>query len=223
MACEDVTTGNIDNHLNFSTDSEIIFDTNGSIIDYLFGTGASYSIAGVALPWTTDAPTHAILQSIAIINAGPPAFPFTSAQINGVMVHEFGHFINLSHTQVGVEEGFDGDPSTDTVVPTMFPFVLQDESQMLSLSLDDAFSVGTLYPYPSGGLATFGEIQGNILRGDGSGVQAVNVVCRSVSDPRGTAVSWLSDLSHSGDGNYTCGGLASGNYTVEIESSLFSI
>ena len=72
----------------------------------------------------------------------------TQAEFNGVFIHEFGHYSNLDHSQIGLQEAFDGDLANDAAVATMFP-ILVNGTEAATLALDDQVSISTLYPEPA--------------------------------------------------------------------------
>ena len=147
--------------------------------------------------------------------------------------HEFGHFVNLDHTQLNLAEALDGNPSNDFAVPTMFPILINGAEQ-LSLHKDDEISVSVLYPEPTF-LASTGAITGLILPPPaplsvgGTPFQGANVIARNVGNPLVDATSNVSGarffpLNPGGpppatlQGLYELFGLTPGaSYTVEIE------
>jgi hypothetical protein len=204
---------------NVGSETEILFDSDGSIIDCLLGQGASDAVLGFASAGAFNENTMTITAGIAIIN-GKDA---DAIQVQATMTHEFGHMLNLQHSQLNFGEAFDSNDLNDNVVPTMFPFLLGDASEGFSLTPDDEFSIAYLYP-DSTGLASKGSISGHVVRRTGEGVRGVNVICRNVVDPKTDAVSWSSDQVIQDEGEYICGNLTHGeDYTVEIEPIFLAI
>jgi len=228
----DVTVANWPTYLDVCDGlSAIIFDTNGSITDDVFGPGASNSILGFAGPECATFVPPVISEGVAVLNGkwidgiGPTEMPL--ADFNAVFIHEFGHYVNLDHSQINLLEAFDGNPSNDDAIATMFPFLVSGAAAS-SLHLDDAVAVSTLYPDPS--FATgFGTIAGAVYRSDGSTLfQGAYVVARAGSDPRITAVGMASGARYfpgnpggppvaALEGAYTIPGLPADDYTIEIE------
>jgi hypothetical protein len=231
----DVGRNNYHQYLDVCGDglSPIIFDTDGTITDDVFGAGASQSILGFAGPDCGTLVPPVVTEGVAVLNgkwidgvqtAGNPEIP--RAVFDAVFVHEFGHYVNLDHSQVGLTEAFDADPSNDDAVATMFPFLIGAVGA--TLTLDDRVAVSTLYP--SAAFATdFGTITGRVLRSDGTTpFQGAYVIARRTDDPRLTAVGTASGArffpaaaggppAPALEGEYELPGLPPGQYTVEIE------
>jgi hypothetical protein len=214
--------------------SPIIFDTDGTITDDVFGAGSSNSVLGFAGP---DCGTYApavITEGMAVLNgkwidgvASANNGEISVAEFNAVFIHEFGHYVNLDHSQIGLAEAFDDDPTNDEDVATMFPFLI-DGAAGATLALDDRVAVSTLYPAPgfaSGG----GTIRGHVFRADGTTpFQGAYVVARRVGDPLVTAVGNVSGARYfpgapggvapaALQGLFEIPGLPPGDYTVEVE------
>ncbi len=233
----DVTADNFTSFLGVCGDglSPIIFDADGTITDAVFGTGASRNVLGFAGPECSDDTLAVISEGVAVLNGKfidgidrPRSNPEISlSDFNAVFIHEFGHYVNLDHSQVGLQEAFDDDPSNDDPIATMFP-ILVNGAQASTLNLDDEVSVSTLYPEPA--FATsFGTITGSIFLADGSLFQGAYVTARKLSDPRLSAVGVASGARYAPrlpggpppaalQGLYEIPGLPPGDYTVDIEA-----
>ncbi|HET6565561.1 MAG TPA: hypothetical protein VFG52_09135, partial [Xanthomonadales bacterium] len=74
------------------------YDTDGTILSDFFGVGTS--VLGIAFPEWADELTGEILEATAVIN-GIAIWEndVNGDEIAGVFTHEFGHAINLSHSQ----------------------------------------------------------------------------------------------------------------------------
>ncbi len=232
----DVTAANYQQYFSNCQDSlnPIIFDTDGSIIQSMFGSGNENFILGAAGPDCISYTPSAITGASAIFNGrfidniqnalNPEVSP---EEFNAVMLHELGHFIGLDHSQINLIEAFDGDPGN--TVATMFP-ILIDGTQQSTLKLDDRVSVSMLYPSRTFFSST-GSIRGSILRPDGTTpFQGAYVIARQIGNPRLNAVGVASGFLYFPDspggppapslqGSYELDGLTSRtSYTVEIEA-----
>jgi hypothetical protein len=233
----DVTAANVGLFLGVCNDGEspIVFDTDGSITDALFGAGASNSILGFAGPECGTFTPPVITEASAVLNgkfidgiASGSNPEVTLDTFVGVMVHEFGHYVNLDHSQINLLEAFDGVTGNDDAVATMFPFLVSG-AEARTLARDDEVSLSMLYPSLDFAAAT-ATIRGEIRRGDTDAPFAgAFVIARNVDDPRRDAVGFVSGarfVPGSLDpgaaalvGAYEIAGLTPDtSYTVEIEA-----
>jgi hypothetical protein len=174
----------------------VIYDTDGSIIDATLGVGQSNSILGFAYPTclTSDGTNNFYNRGLALMNGKGT----TDAELDAIMIHEFGHMLGLDHSQVNVECNpagcFDADAASG--LPTMFP-ILVDEAEMSTPATDDIAGISALYPEtvndpPNGKVpfvSTTGRITGQIFFSDGvTPAQSINVVARVVDDPATTNI-----------------------------------
>ncbi len=196
------------------TNTIVIYDSDGAIIDDLFGTGASDCnspqgcILGVASPGKLVSSNHSITEGLAILNGLAPS----EITLTATAVHEFGHMLNLSHTQINA----DLLGTKDEDVPTMFDTLGNKPDQTAIPNPDDEFSLGFLYPR-SPNYENRASIYGKIRRRTGEGVRAVNVVCRNTTNSLFDVVSWISDSQLKDNGEYFCANLNAGTYDVSIE------
>ncbi len=196
----DVTTANVAQFVGRCDDglSPIVFDTDGTITDALFGAGASNSVLGFAGPECGTFTPAVITEASAVLNgkfidgiANGGNGEVSLDTFQGVLVHEFGHYVNLDHSQINLLEAFDGDTSNDDTIATMFPFLVSGV-EARTLARDDAVSLSMLYP-AADFAATTARIIGTIRRGDtGAAVQGAYVIARNVGDPRHDAVGYAS-------------------------------
>ena len=215
----------------------VIYDVDGSIVDALFGAGASRQILGFASPlyWVevnppnlpVDLPIpegHVVLNGVFLdgVDLGASNPELTQQEFEGVIIHEVGHLLGLDHTQINAL-----DP-TNVDQPTMFP-QYRGGTDMGTLAPDDIAWIAYLYPsaqYAS----SFGGIAGQVLEFDGAvnrGYQGINVIARRVGGGRIDAVSCVSGcLYHAGygpanlRGRFILPGVPAGSYTVEVEEVL---
>jgi hypothetical protein len=236
----DVTAANVGQFVGVCGDdlSPVVFDTDGSITDALFGAGASNSILGFAGPecGTFDPPViteaSAVLNGKFIDGVATTGNPEVSVDtFAGVLVHEFGHYVNLDHSQINVLEAFDGSSANDDAIATMFPFIVSG-AETRTLARDDEVSLALLYPADDFA-ATTATIRGEIRRGDTNApFTGAFVIARNVADPRRDAVGFVSGarfVPTSGAvglaGAYELAGLTpDASYTIEVEpvSPLFT-
>jgi hypothetical protein len=233
----DVTAANFTSYIGACGDglNPIVFDTDGSITDALFGEGARNDILGFAGPECGTLVPPIITEGSAILNgrwvdgiASPSNPEIPLADFNGVFVHEFGHYVNLDHSQVNRLEADDADPGNDGAIATMYPFLVSGTAAA-TLALDDVVSVSRLYPAPSFA-SSFGRITGRVLRSDGTThFQGAYVIARRSDDPRNLAVGMASGAfyfpaqaggppSPTLRGFFDLAGLPPGSWTVEIEA-----
>ncbi len=191
---EDVTGANIVSLLNdpqsdLNVSSAIVYDTDGSAVDQLFGAGASDAILGfagigeVASDGTHNRITlaHAVLNG-KFIDGSPDALPVD--KFREAFIHEFGHFLGLDHSQINVEVMDPAQRTGDNLagLPTMFPYIF-NTAPRLTLAPDDVAAISALYPTASFATTT-GHIRGRILFSDGvTAAQGFNVIARRVNDP----------------------------------------
>ncbi|HWQ35967.1 MAG TPA: pre-peptidase C-terminal domain-containing protein [Blastocatellia bacterium] len=218
----------------------IIFDTDGSIIDAIYGSGAHTSILGFGVPsWTTSSLDSSIDGAIsdadavlngAFIGGRPADTPQLSIeQFKATFVHEFGHFLGVGHSQLNIGTAFDRNFSNDQIVPLMFPFSLNNQTPVLTQ--DDKAQITRMYP-SAAAASTTGNIRGRILLPDGvTPFQGANVIARRIDDPLVVAVSSVSGYRYRGTGSsanfgstdsslqglFEINSLPPGNYTVEVE------
>ncbi len=228
----DVTGSNVFDILDVQGDgiSPIVFDHDGSVIDAVFGFGASRDTLGFTS--IEFGQSNRILEAQAVLNGtvlngDAASLDVSRSSFLATIVHEFGHYINLDHSQINGELAFDGDVSNDDGFPTMFPFASDSDSK-LTLHLDDIATVSTLYSGPDFSALT-GSIEGEIVLGNGiTPFQGANVIARRTADPIHDAVSsvsgafFLNDFGGGSDdlalkGHFIITGLPPGEYTVEVE------
>jgi len=222
--------------------SPIVFDEDGSIFTLLFGPGSG--ILGFAGPDFGNFATCELIEGSAFLN-GPEFGDLIVAE--DIMVHEFGHYINLGHVElngqlVPFSEGGDtsGPTPDDTtfgtpsflgteVIETMYPFYFSTTPSgqvgMRTPHADDIASISIIYPAPDFA-STTGTISGRILFPNGTTrASGVNVIARNISNPFVDAVSTFSgaytDSTSQADPNvgvFTLSGLTPGEqYAVFID------
>ena len=204
---EDITQNNVEGYLkNISGKgiSPVIFDTDGGIIDYYFGFGASDNIIGFSGSNTDSTGTH-YTDGLSLLNGrftqGP--YNWTPALFKATFVHEFGHFIGLDHTQINLQYVHDGNTANDIYIPTMFPTATDDDTPLGDLNPDDEAAVTMLYPGSDSAVnAAYGRISGTLHWRSGLPARGANVVAVNINDEQMTRVSSVSDYCKQGDGSF---------------------
>jgi len=217
----------------------VMYDNDGTIVSNFFG--APPGVLGIASPDFAVSGTPNLSESWAVIN-GFAADPGDAAGTTyaGVFTHEFGHTINLAHTQTNGAAGFFGDqigpdacgtpysgPMTLSDFETMYPYLditpgSTGQYQATVDHLDDIAALSNVYP-GAGWPASYGTITGIVYGPDGTTeLTGINVIARNVSNPFKGAVSELSGDYTQGalgpDGLFTLNGLVPGdNYVVYID------
>ncbi len=218
-------------------ESEIVFDEDGSIFALLFGPGSG--ILGFAGPDFGNFATCELIEGSAFLNGPAFADPIAAED---VMVHEFGHYINLGHVELNLqifpfsEGGDDSGPTPDNTTfgtptfvgteeaTTMYPFYFGPAAGTRTPHADDIASISTIYPDAS--FAARGSISGAILAPNGTTrLSGVNVIARNINDPFVDAVSTFSGAYTNGTGQadpnvglYTLSGLTPGeDYAVFVD------
>jgi hypothetical protein len=211
-----------------------IYDADGTIMrDFM---GAPSSVLGIASPEWADETTGTITESWVIVNSQLRWVGDDQLQnFRAIFTHEFGHAINLAHSQTNgailQRNDFRGPATCAAALPystaitpndreTMYPFlnVKPGTGNGLEMSTvnvsDDKTSVSNLYPAP-GYPDTHGSITGRILKTDGSeGVTGINVIVRNLDNPYTDAISAMSGdyvrVAGNNDGTFTINGLTPG-------------
>ena len=167
--------------------SPVLFDSDGKIIDGLFGVGARFDILGLATLDTPIGVTPVITGGSIVINGlffdgiGLPDSPVdvrSQLALKATIVHEIGHFLNLDHSLVNGDMARDAYGANDVYVPTMYPLTVVNEEALASLNPDDIAAARTLYhasPSTTG-------ISGVVSAG-GIPFQGAEVIARSLTDP----------------------------------------
>jgi len=214
---DDVSDENAHEHLQIPADdiNPVVLDTDGLIIDLLQGVGARYTYLGITQSYVETG--GRIIGADIIINGMNCASGEQGKQaLLATIVHEVGHFLGLSHSQLNHSFWNDGDTENDRYLPTMFPIRSDDDSSLADLNPDDIFSLSWLYPADSF-WSSMGGIAGTVIRRSGYPVQGASVMARKMDDPYMTAISCVSDFLIGGTGEFEIYGLPYGLYKVEVE------
>ncbi len=91
------------------------YDTDGDILENYFGVSRR-SVLGIAFPEWADEATGEITEATAVINGwNVSASDINGDMLAGVFTHEFGHAINLSHSQTNGYMAYYGSTFRETV------------------------------------------------------------------------------------------------------------
>ncbi len=181
----------------------VIFDATGELFEALgFGSG----VLGFSQIDFGDQTSPFFLQEGKVVLNGrfldgdPSNGETTVENFARTVTHEFGHFLNLAHTQINghyylsnpdqKDPGFIkyGAPPPASIA-VMFPVNLSGIGASRTPLKDDIQAVSTLYP-ASGFPGSHGTIEGRVFLPDGTTqFQGVNVIVRNVNDPFFDAVS----------------------------------
>lgn len=234
----DINLGNVFDVINAFNGGgyHVVYDHDGSIISALAGPG----VLGFSSPEWANTGTSELTESYAVMNgASVDAGDAGGFWWQGVFTHEFGHGINLAHTQTNGAVGFFGDsrgpagcaPIGGSLflddLETMYPFLDprvggSGIAQGTVDQTDDVSALSDVYP-AAGWPASHGTIAGTIYDSDGvTPVSGVNVIARNLASPWADCNSMLSGALTQGgigpDGRYVLNGLTPGaDYVVYVD------
>ncbi|MCA0900288.1 MULTISPECIES: zinc metalloprotease [Microbulbifer] len=216
------------------------YDTDGQILEQYFGVPKS-AVLGIAFPEWADEETGEITEATALMNGWFVDVNDTNGEmVAGVFTHEFGHAINMSHSQAnghfsymaaGYRPYYDGVPGCSNVnqytgwpkpaadtIETMFPFINvrgeQGRQQAMISVRDDIVNISDLYPTDAY-KTQYGSITGTLYLKDGSTeYSGINMVARNLDDPMYDVITQQSGNQTQGlvgpDGKFTINGLQPG-------------
>jgi hypothetical protein len=182
----------------------VIYDTDGSIIDAMLGSGQKSFILGFAGSASYGSPNCRYIEGDAVING---SISVSDATMVNVIAHELGHLIGLDHTQLDSTQGL-----ASSNYPLMYPIAYRTLS---TLHDDDIASVSALYPGALSG--TYGTLTGYFRQADGvTPVRGANIWARDVSNSS-RVFSIVSDYLKQGNGYFSLL-LPPGTYTLHAEA-----
>lgn len=221
----------------------IVYDADGSIHNALLGYAG---VLGFTLTEYLDDDSPAMLEAIIVLNGAwvsdAPTADIAMSSYGGVVTHEFGHAINLAHSQTNGQiyffyEPYVGpegcvDPYASVPNPgqieTMYPLInVWGTGPDVSTvdHLDDIAAFSDIYPdadWPDSHGTIAGSIRVPSVGPHGNEVTGVNVIARNVADPFSDAISGMSGAYTQGaagaDGRYTFHGLTPGaSYVLYVD------
>ena len=177
----------------------VIFDADGSVIDALFGAGASDPTScqfnGVWLWMDNLNPDATIAHAMIVLNGRCATTPNLVEMMNYEIERAFGRILDLDYSQVNPGAVQSGDPNAREGWPVMSPLsgvcgstggTCIPNSDVLRY--DDIAALNRIYPITAANLASFPgkqltaantvSLQGAIHFRTGYGMQGVNVVVR---------------------------------------------
>lgn len=181
----------------------IIFDETGDIIAAIAGEENRYYILGFAGPTGfSNEDYDTIVDGQSVINClcleggdtacedGGSTIEYSEDNLDYTIIHEFGHFINLDHSQVNLDLYDDGDTDNDDDIPIMFPIVV-DTSDLPTPSRDDFVALGALYPQDTFA-GDYCLVTGTLLDADGNELRCADV--QAITDDTGETVAQISGV-----------------------------
>ncbi|WP_448569220.1 hypothetical protein [Thalassotalea ganghwensis] len=236
----DVTGANADDVYNkeLGYGFWVTYDTDGSVLEEYFGISRTM-VLGIAFPEWADEETGEILEAKALMNGWfVDINDNDGSKVQGVFTHEFGHAINMSHSQANghfnymsapFRPYYDGVPGCDGVnvygpsprqggstspisaIETMFPFInVRSDAgrEQGTVNVTDDI-VNISDLYPTAAYkANFGSISGTLYTKDGVEYSGINMVARNINNP-------LYDVITQQSGNMTQGRVGpDGKFTI---------
>jgi hypothetical protein len=186
----------VQGNCNAGTQSPVIFDANGSLIQAL---GLDPLVIGFSSPCKLDTAAGHIVSSLIVLNGefqdgvnNPTSnnYEISADQFDEAITHEMGHFSGLGHSQINLDLyrfGTPGDCDVDKLagLPLMFPVEFCQSRKSAGLPIlapDDTAWISKLYPNSSYS-AKYGTISGFVFFSDGiTHLQGLNVIARRVDD-----------------------------------------
>ncbi len=168
----DVTTANYTTYFDQYSDglNPVIYDSDGSIIDLMFGSGAKSQVLGFAgSAYQFGSSGCQYLEGQAVIN-GFLSVSDTTMQV--VLAHEIGHLIGMDHTQINSNQGL-----SQSNYPLMYPIAYRTSA---TLHEDDVATVSALYPDTTIA-STYGELTGTFTQASGTPILGGNIWAREVN------------------------------------------
>jgi len=205
---EDVTTANLatyyPNNATNTTDglNPVVYDTDGSILDAIFGTGAKNNLLGFA----TTRFANCLFQEGTVFISGFKAVSDTTMGV--VFAHEVGHMVGMDHAQIDNSQGI----ASTANYPLMYPVANRGS---VTLHEDDIAGISLLYPDPTLN-SIYGQITGNFVLADGiTPVRGANLWAAETTT--GKIYSVVSDYLKQNTGFFRIL-MPAGTYTLHAEA-----
>jgi len=131
----------------------VLYDTDGAILEEYFGI-SKYAVLGIAFPEWADENGY-ITEATALMNGWPvSAEDIGGVNYAGVFTHEFGHAINLSHSQVNgpmvyssYAGGFERYPGVPKCVAPVHYWNHWEPGDGTVINRADPAIIETMYPF----------------------------------------------------------------------------
>lgn len=237
----DVNASNVDQIYNAENGYGfwVNYDTDGAILENYFGIPRD-QVLGIAFPEWADEETGEITEATALMNGWYIDINDTEGKmVQGVFTHEFGHAMNMSHSQANghftyiatpwyqMHDGVAGCTGTTAYtgrgqaptdsIETMFPFInvrsIEGQEQGTVNVRDDIVNISDLYPSASY-LSEYGTIKGKLFTKEGVEYSGMNMVARNLDNPLYDVITQQSGNLTQGrigpDGSFTINGLTPG-------------
>jgi len=200
----DVTQNNFNDYLGRYADgiNPIIYDSDGTIIDALFGTGARKSVLGFAGS-AYKSSTGSFTEGQAIING---FISISNSRMTVVLAHEIGHMIGLDHAQLDSTQGL-----TSANYALMYPIAYRNS---ISLHEDEVSTVSELYPEANTS-SQFAKLTGSFLDMSNQAILGANIWVKEFNT--GKVYSKVSDYLKQKNGYFQLL-LPPGQYSLHAES-----
>ncbi len=203
----DVTATDANSFINNSRDgiNPFIYDTDGSIIDSIFGVGQSRSILGVAGSsyFRSNSRRSTYIEGYLVLSG---ARTVSDNNMIIVMAHELGHFLGVDHSQLDNSQGL----SRANYV-LMYPISIRTTP---TLHDDDIQSISQLYPDASLD-SVYSTVNGFFQNSNGSAKLGVNVWLQETTT--GKVYSGVSDYLDTTNGAFKIL-VPAGTYTLNAEA-----
>lgn len=189
----------------------VAFDNDGDIVAAVAGESNRYFVLGFAAVNGYSATTGQVSDGMAVLNClcigehpiygtcetGGTEVVLSEEELDFTILHEFGHFLNLDHSQVNIDFFDDDDATNDVDIPIMFPYAF-DTTSGTALREEDIVALAALYPSDDF-LDERCLITGDVLDEDGNPLRCADV--QATTDDPSQTVAYVSGASAAAEDN----------------------